>query len=356
MLVYIIYFVVIACFAVEYEFRPFESNTLLGILIVAMALLAGLRGENIDKDYDNYIYSFEMLYNTNNLLIFTLYEPGYIAIVRLVRLLFDVNYPVVILLFCAFVSVFLKITNIKKLAINPYLAILFYFSHYFLLHEMTQIRIGLAAALFFVAISYYLKGERIKFVGIVLLACLFHYSAIFYLFVLFFDTVSFNRIIYFSLILLSFLLAFVHVPFTGYLNNLNLGDVSSKLEIYTEMNIFDNINVLNLLNLCNIFACTYLIFFTPAKVLITDKRLIFFLKCNIFSIFLLSFLSEVPGITFRFSQLFGVVAMFVFCYLAKFLPFSKFNIFFVILIGAVFLYYNISKTGIIGSYHITSFK
>ncbi len=126
-------------------------------------------------------------------LSYLLYEPGFTAIVLIFRSVFELNYVLPLMLFFAFSTVLLKIISIKKLSVNPYLVILFYFSHFFLLHEMTQIRIGFASAFFFIAAIFYLKGNKLIYTLLILFATLFHYSAIMYLILLFFDSRSFYK-------------------------------------------------------------------------------------------------------------------------------------------------------------------
>ncbi len=359
MFIYITIFIFLAVLAVEYEYKPFESNFMLGLIILSLCMLAGLRGPDVDKDYNAYQYGFDMVQHIDDPLVFIIYEPGFIAIVNFFYLFFKQNYSVAILLFFAFASVLLKVISVKRFAINPYLVILLYYSHYFFLHEMTQIRIGLASAIFLVSIPYYLQGRRLAFTGMILLASIFHYSAIFYLVVLAFDTRHISRFIYVGLLVLSVVLAFVRLPLLGLFNAINIGSVSSKIEVYAEMEqkgIIEAVNVFNVLNLCNMFCCIYLIFAPPQSILSSDKRFIFFLKCDILSIFLLSLLSGVPSVTFRFSQLFGITIMFLFAYLVKFLPFSKFNIFVVILIAGIYFYFATSKRGFISPYKIVNIR
>jgi len=359
MLIYFIYFIFLAVIAVEYELNPFKSNGLLIFLVVSLALFAGLRGQNVSRDYLPYQYAFDTIHNfigddpsTN----FSAYEPGFIIIVLLIKFFFIQNYGVAIMLFFAFASVAIKIFVIDRFSINPYLVILLYFSHYFIIHEMTQIRIGFASAIFLFSLIFYFKNNYKAYVAMILLATMFHYSALGYLILLLFNKTTFNRYTYTGLLILSIFLAFVKLPLFNLVGSLfSAVDDSGKLGSYAsiiEYNLADDVKVLNVINLTKIFCSVYLMYLIPKIELLKDKRLIFFLKCNILSIFTLSLFSGVPLIAFRISELFGVISMFNYAYLAKYLPFSKYNIWVVIIIAGLIFYLTAIHGGLLNPYEI----
>ncbi|MEO5891599.1 MAG: EpsG family protein [Ferruginibacter sp.] len=357
MLVYIFLFAFIAVLAIDYEFNQIRRDYMLAIIALLLALLAGFRGPEVGRDYIGYSYAFDLIYKDYNPLLLVIYEPGFVALLYFFRAIFTYNYGVMIMLAFAFGSVFLKTIAIRSLAINPYLVILFYFSHYFMLHEMTQIRIGLASAVFFVSISYYLKGNIKAYIGLILLATCFHYTAILYLGVLIFKRDSFNRLWYSAIIFLSVVLSFFQVPLIGYLNNFSSNDYSAKFDTYIyAAEYMDKIKVLNMVTICNIICCLYLIVAVAPGGFSEDKKLAFFLKCNIFSIFFLSFFSGVPSMAFRLSEIFGILSMFSFAYLARYLPAKRFNIFITILLAFVFFYYFVLGGDLIKPYSIVNIQ
>lgn len=362
MLVYIAYFIFFFVLAVEFELKPFKDDIFLIIAVLLLGLLAGLRGPEVSKDYETYQYTFDIIHDVigkNNVGFLPLLEPGFSGLILLFRDLFQYNYGVAIMLFFAFTSVILKIISIKHLSFNPYLVILFYYSHYFLLHEMTQIRIGFASAMFFVSLIFYLKGNKKLFILMILAATFFQYSAILYLGILLFNQKYFNKYIYSSIILLSIILGFLKIPFLNYLGNFDLSLVSSRLGDYVgilEGGNAQSINVFNTLNLLNIACCLYFIIFLPVRILIEDKPLALFLKCNILSIFLLSFLSGVPNLAFRFSELFGVASIFTFASLVKYLPFSKLNILIAAIIACIVFYIIVFHLQLLNPYYFVNFN
>ncbi len=360
MTIYIVCFIFLAILALQYDFEPFESNTVLVCVIILLCILAGFRAIGVDKDYFQYQLSFDFIYDiVDGPAALTVYEPSFLGLVLVIRHFFDNNYGLIIVLCIAVPSIILKMTSIKRFAINPYLVILFYFSHYFLLQEMTEIRVGIASAIFLVSLSYYLKRNYIACFALIILATSFHYTAILFLLVFLFNTKNFNRVIYSVLIALSILFAFVQLPLIDVFGHFDLALVSRKLNSYSDLvenGVIESINVFNAINICNILCCLYFMFFVRKSLLISDKRLVLFLKCNILSIFLLSLLSGVPSIAFRVSELFGIMSMFLFAYLAKYLPAFKFNTLLLVLLAGLFLYINLFYGQLLGPYKFIKIK
>ena len=360
MLIYIIYFIFLALLAIQYHFTPFENNYLLGFIVILLAFLAGFRDITVSKDYQNYQDVFNNIYEiTDNGFYYLLaFEPGFIAIVVFFRKIFESNYGLAIMFFYAVTSLTLKVYTINRLSINPYLTLLFYFSYFFLLHEMTQIRIALAAGIFFISLIPFLKEKRRIFVVLILLATCFHYSAIFFLAILVFNGNKFNRNLYISILVLSLILGVIHLPVLNLLGNFDPSGFSTKLTTYIEISENGSIvvHVFNSLNILNILCCFYLIFAVKQEIISEDKRLILFLKCNILSIFLLSFLSGAPAFAMRFNQLFGIAQIFLFTYLVTYLPLKKLNIFILVLVAGFFFYVMQIYGGLLNEYKLIPIK
>ncbi len=229
MLIYYIYFIFLTVLSIEYELKPFNSKALLVFLGLSLALLAGFRGEEVSRDYLSYQYGFDNILDfipDESGKYFSVYEPGFIGIVILFKAFFIQNYGVAIMLFFACASVALKIFAFDKFSINPYLILLLYFSQYFLIHEMTQIRIGFASAIFLVSLIFYFKNNYKAYVVMILFATLFHYSALLYLILLLFKKKDFNRLFYTGLLAMSIVLGLIKLPIFSLLGNLFSVDAS----------------------------------------------------------------------------------------------------------------------------------
>lgn len=345
--------------AIEYEIRPFKNNLAVVLIIITLSLLAGFRSPDVARDYGQYQFAFDNIYDfvqDPSGAYFSVFEPGFVGVSLLFRLLLTHNYGLGVMIFFALVSLTLKFISIIKLSINPYLVILIYYSHYFILHEMTQIRIGLASAIFLFSLLYFLKKNFKAYVALILLATLFHYSAILYLLLIPFSSKHFNKYIYSGVILCSIGLGIAKISFFGYFTSFFIsGNAYGKASTYAEVisyGVTQQINFFNLINIIKILGTLYLIYSVPNQHFHTDSKLTLFLKFNIFSLFIFSLFAGEPFFAFRIGELFGIVSIFTFAYLAKYLPFEKFNIFFVVLLALVFFYLNIYKEDLLKPYEI----
>jgi len=360
MLVYIAFFVCIMVLAIDYEFNgPRQTNAFTFLFIAtAMALLAGLRASNIDKDYGQYLIAFDLIYFNKDPLYLAVYEPSFCLIVFAVRTIFSYDFSVIIMLIYAFSAVFMKVSSFRKYALNPFLVCLFYFSQYFFLQEMTQIRIGLAVAIFLVSLKYFFENNIRMYVALILLAACFHYTAIFYLALFFLRGTGFNKWLYIMILCLSVVFVFYEVPLITYLGNLEFADFAAKIEHHVSVseNTTETVNVFNLITIFNALHCLYLIVAVTPADFERDKKLPFFLKCSVFSIFFLSFLSGVPTIAFRISDLPGILSIFSFVYLTRYLPFGRYNIFILIIIAGLFFYFHALSGTLVRPYKMYSFN
>ncbi|MGN6532305.1 MAG: EpsG family protein, partial [Ginsengibacter sp.] len=179
----------LAIIAVEYEFEKVKNiDFTLSVIGIFLILFVGFRGIDVSRDYLPYLNSFNYILHDNGAqrtTLLPLFEPGFVFIVKLCYQFFTDNAPLAIMLVFAILTISLKFFVFRKLAFNPFIVLLLYYSHYFLIQEMTQIRNGLACSFFFLAIYYHLKNEKIKVFVSIVLAFFFHNSAIFY-FLLFF--------------------------------------------------------------------------------------------------------------------------------------------------------------------------
>lgn len=361
MLVYVVYFLLIAIVSVEYEQVKFNKAIPILIFIIALSFLAGLRGPFVSKDYATYQYSFKAVDTYFNDLkrgdIFGFFEPGYLIVVAALKNVSELNATVLLMLFFALASIILKLTQFNKLVINPFVATLFYFSLYYPLMEMAQIRIGLASAIFFVAMNKYLERRYVYFSVLVLLATMFHYSAILYLFIFFINTKKLNRILYVGFLLATLILAIVKLPLLDILNSINPSLVIGKVKGYetalkyiTDMKI----NVFNAVFIVNFLVSVYVLLFVKKDELEKDSNMLLFLKCTIFSLLLLAFLAGVPSLAFRVSELFGLVSVCMYASLVKYLPFKKANIFVVVLIAVLFFFVTYFHNDLVGPYNFVN--
>ncbi|MCO6497399.1 MAG: EpsG family protein [Chitinophagaceae bacterium] len=350
MLIYSVIFFLIAFFAVEFEFG---NRKWLGAFIALSILLiffAGLRNPFVPKDYLVYEFIFDNIgedkmagINISNSL-----EPGFYGLISLFKWLFPYYYTVAIMLFCAAIAVSLHSLSFYKYSFNPFMALLVYYSNFFFLHEMTQIRIGVAISFILISLPLILKKRYIAFSLVALFATLFHYSAILAIGLLVFTGNNFNKKLYAALLILALPIGVLNLATFNIFELLSIIDSTNpKLSAYsntTLMGLDVKANVFNAMNLLSITITGYLLYIIPKEDFLKDSRLSFFLKCEIVSIFIFCLTSANALIAFRVSEIFGIFSIFLFPYLIKYLPFKKLNIWFAIGIALIFLYINIYAT------------
>jgi hypothetical protein len=304
--------------------------------------MAGLRGPGVDRDYLSYQLNFELITEIafpQNLLLM---EPSFVTLVTVIRELFQTAYSSVIFFIIAVLAVGLKMKSIKNLGINPYMCVLLYYSHFFLLHEMTQIRIGAASAIFLYAIPSLLNKEKTKYILLIVLAATFHISALLFLLFMLFDTTTFNQTKYFLLLCIAFILAYIKLPFLEFLNIFE--GIGLKYDSYVETvekGEATQINILNATYVMSIFFCILIGLFVEKSKLLEDKLSLISLKSTFISFFVLCLLSGVPTVSFRVSEIFGLFTMFLFVSTLKYFPQKKVFIILLVSCAAILFYINL---------------
>ena len=172
------------------------------------------------------------------------------------------------------------------------------------------------------------------------------------------NTKNLNKSLYLAILIVSLIFGVLKLPILNVFGNLDVSDISSKLDNYIQISENGSIavNVFNSLNILNILSCFYLLFAATKEEFLEDKRLMLFFKCNILSIFLLSFLSGAPAFSMRFNQLFSIAQIFLFPYLIRYLPAKKLNVFIVILMAGIFFYVIQIYGGLLNPYKIITLK
>ncbi len=363
MYIYCLLFILLAIIAIEYEFKTVKKvDFALAVIGIYLTLFAGLRGISVSRDYLPYLNSFNYIVHSNdtqNSALLPIIEPGFVFIVKICYLFFNDNAPAAIMLIFAALSISIKFFTFRKLAFNPFIVLLLYYSHYFFIQEMTQIRNGLACSFFFLAIYFHLKNDKIKIFACILFATLFHNSAILYLLLFFIRKDKLNALLYGAIFLGAILLGLIRLPLLSFiLPNVDLALISTKLTTYADTAdtpVYDKIRFFNVLNSCNVILTAY-IFFYCVRNEIKDARLFLFLKCNIISIFIYGLLIDIPSIAARSTELLGAVFPLLFAYAVKLPPFKRWNILFLIGIASVYFYINLFYGNLVNPYELIRIK
>lgn len=229
------------------------------ILVILLILITGLRKNGYDLN--NYLINFLEL-NSIGDVIKTIIEPGYAFFSYLFKTIFfpDKFAFTLYMLFIATISITLKFETMNKFSKLPLLSFIFYFLCFFIYNDYTQIRHGIAIAFCFYSLQFMYKRNLKKYLIFVTMACLFHYSAIFFLPVYFIKNFNIDKKKLLILLALSFCLSFVEIKtILLFLNNnfFHLDYLSNKLNLYDTGNLsfFNSSNLFKI-----IFISMYFIF------------------------------------------------------------------------------------------------
>ena len=153
------------------------------LVIISLSLIAGLRVIGNDPDSLMYAKIVNDYSGFSDVDLFSK-EPGFWVIVIISDIIFNKNITVFFLMYASF-AIALKVNLLNKISPYPILSIVLYLGFYFVLHEMNQIRIGLASVFLLFSLEDVLKRNKLSFFIKYLFAVFFHYSTLFWFFVYF---------------------------------------------------------------------------------------------------------------------------------------------------------------------------
>lgn len=346
MLIYLFMFLLVGLFPIiSIKYKIKNDIYIYVFYSILLVLFAGLRGDNVDRDYLNYVNSYAYIE------YFTLanQEPLYFLIVYFVRFFFD--NVIFLFLIYALLSVILKIIVIKKYAEDyaPFVLLL-YFSSFFPLHEMTQIRAAVAIGVMLFSIQFIVGRKPVKYFMSVLVAIMFHYSALLMIPLYFINTNKTNKKRMLIMLLFSLLIPFASLNVVKYIINLNLGFYANNFTryIYDMNNGLLEVNVYNYLSIFYLLFAVYLIL-NIEKIKIINIYSLFFVKLYVYSIVAYFALSGL-GVGNRISEFYGVSIIFVIPYfMMQFKSNYMLKILFV-LIALFYLYLNIVNNSLLNEY------
>jgi len=261
---YFIFLVIIYFLFISKNGRIHEKILLL-IAAIFLILIAGLRRPGIDSDYGTYIEIFNKfdtpLSYFKEFSVNSFFEPAYYLIPTFISADLGLSYLWVFVIF-AIIAIGLKFVAISRLTDFTFLSVLVYYGNYFILHDMTQIRAGVASAILLLCIPQIEKRNLSGFLLLISVGILFHYSTIIFLPAYFLSSTKINKKLYLSLLFIPFVFYFSKFNIFSVLQIFNLGFISEKIEIYNnllESDIFTGINVFNIIFMVQLISCTVFI-------------------------------------------------------------------------------------------------
>lgn len=297
---FLLFFVLL--FFCYFNFKHKETIFLfLGLLLI---LIAGFCG-SISRDHDSYISDFNLIINGK------LTHPLSLLIIsEIVNKIF--HNSLYLFLVYAILGVFLKIIAIKRLTEFWFFSLLIYFSYYFFLHELTQIKAGVSAAFILLSIPSIYEKKLKSFLIYIALAVFFHISALVVL-PLYFIKNNKMPLWYFLLIPVGYILFFTHTNTSSLINLIDIDVIRTKYALYKSLNTVDKINIFNVLMLSRYVFCGLLLWKWK---FLSEKNVysVILIKFYILSCFIFISFADIPGIAFRLSELLAIVEIIILPY------------------------------------------
>lgn len=146
--------------------------------LLLLSLFASLRGEGVDRDYLNYISWFELINNEFWVAVEQKKDIGFVLLYK--SLAFITEQPWFFFFVAGFIALAVKAKFASKLQFGNFAALIFILiiSRFYLVHELTQVRAGLAIAIASYAAMTLLNGERFKSLFFFVIAISIHVSVI----------------------------------------------------------------------------------------------------------------------------------------------------------------------------------
>ena len=320
----------------------FPSSILFWGTSIILIFIAGFREVGLDPDSKVYL----RYYGSDD--IFLLAEPTFVFISYIVRNTFN-NFQFVLIIY-AIIGVFLKYKAINLLTDLKYLSLILYFSTFYILHEITQIRAGVAAGFFLLSIVP-LSDRRIwRYIFIISIACLFHYSSIILFSLCFITNDHLNKtgkaLLYISI---PFGIVLYYQKFDIMLS-IPIETIKYKIEIYkaTQEHAEVILNVFNLVYVVKYLLFYFLLFFYET-IYKQEKYVSILLKLYGLSLFSYLLLSQNTIFAMRISELIGIVEILLIPMIYYIFKQRVFGSILVIVISVIYLYINIFYTVLIQS-------
>lgn len=311
-----IFLVILLAFIILAFFEDDETHGhtwLLVVVAVVLTMYVAFRPAGVDQDY----YSYYAYFKSPTSVSATLIEPTFKLINGLARLCGE---PLILFSTYALLSVPLKIYSIKRLSPYWYLSILVWFTHLFILQDMTQIRVAVAAGIFLFSIPYLADGKKLKYTLLAIVAALFHYSALVFLPLLVFGNKPLTRFGKCALVVLPLLFYASPMVSVEIIEMIPIPVIQQKLQMYDELMIYEggiwaDINIFNLRAMVRLFAFFVLVWkynFLAEKY----PYMPILLKVFCYSICLYVGLSFLPPLAMRVEELVSIIDCILFPLLA----------------------------------------
>ncbi|WP_232012348.1 EpsG family protein [Cedecea lapagei] len=315
--------------------------------MIVLFIFCALRGADVDRDYQSYVNIYGYIVNGYHYAI----EPTFYLITYISELL--TSSPVFIFIIYAALAISFKYLFIKEWSPYLLLSVLVYFSSIFLLHDMTQIRIGVASSIGFFSLKYIIENNYRKYYLWILVAILFHFSMVVFIFIPLLNskrlTTNF-KLGYLSLLLFLYVLYTFKIDMLTPLQYVTIGGVQEKYNMYKAQIETDNasVNVFSVTQILHILIVFLTLSFS--RYFEKDKKMILIFKLYALSPLCLIAFSAIPGFSIRLSELFSISEIVFLPMLATQFKHKGLVYFIIIAISLFLLLLNLYYVGLVKEY------
>lgn len=311
----------------------FKTLNLFFLIFIGLVLsiIAGLRPLKYFMDTKMYIFMIDSYEN-----IFDV-EPTFWIINQFNQILFDGNIQTFFLIY-AIIGIAIKIFAISNISLYPLFSIFTYFCLYFILYDMTAIRVSVAIGFFLWAIPDILNKNLKYYLFKMILAISFHYSALIMVFLYFINPNKINKKFYFLVPIILFLLSFISENIVVVINYL-----SSLFPVYIEWKIKAYITLLedstyNTINRFNPFIISLFFIYCISLLNINkfkQKISILLVKLLGLQISIFYLFYAIPPMAGRIPQFIGIslvffIPLFIHIFKDKFIAYSLISLWLII--------------------------
>ncbi len=300
------------------------------LTLILLISLAAFRPPGVDRDYLQYVF---LLHEERPFM-----EPTFNLISFTVNSLFsDTALP--LFLTYAIIGVTFKIVAIKKISDYWLLSVVIYISYCFTLQELTQIRVGAAIGFILLAVPSLYERNLVKFLSLITIATLFHYSAVIMSILWFIKPEKINKWFYLILLVGSYMtVKYIEVGivyiFSFFPEVFQARALNYDNDFGGELNIFNTWQLMR----CGI-SIVFLIY--ANKLFSYNKYAILLVKFYVTGTAMYVLLSSNAAFSTRFSDIFfafDILALPLLVHLFRYAPIGKFL---VIVISSTYVFMNL---------------
>lgn len=253
----------------------------------------------------------------------------------------------------AIIGISVNMYGIKRLTDQEFLALFIYYSNLFFIHEMTQIRAGIAIGIILISLKDLQERKYLKFSILILIATFFHTSALMAFLLLIFREFRTDAKVWGVIFAICIIVHLFNFDILQIINIIPSEFYQYKLKAYIELQDRENVelnyfNVLFILQNLVIIIC----FYYQKEMEKDNKHLNILLNMCCLSSCCYVFFGQIPGFAVRISELFNCSLVILIPLISKVMKPKIIAELIVLLIGFGIFYINVFYSNIIEEYKL----